>query len=91
MVYLTVHGYSDVVLLQYNYVHCKQILKSFFHYYFGHIIVFHPFQYGVWSQPDSINQTEEALILGTDIITYYEELFKIPFPLVKQGQSFIHV
>lgn len=41
-------------------------------------------QFGVWSQPDSILQTTEALNVGTKVLSFYEDYFNISFPLPKQ-------
>ncbi|XP_069102047.1 aminopeptidase N-like [Argopecten irradians] len=40
--------------------------------------------YGAWAKPESVPYTQEALRLGINIITFYEELFDIKFPLAKQ-------
>lgn len=38
----------------------------------------------VWARPDSIKQTDWALYCGALIIEYYEDFFRIPYPLPKQ-------
>ncbi|XP_062585470.1 uncharacterized protein LOC134247152 isoform X2 [Saccostrea cucullata] len=40
--------------------------------------------YNAWAQPLAINQTEEALYVGTNVIQEYEKFFNIEFPLPKQ-------
>ncbi|XP_052090870.1 uncharacterized protein LOC127727793 [Mytilus californianus] len=41
-------------------------------------------KYGVWSRPESVEQTKFALDVGTKVLTFYEQFFNISFPLPKQ-------
>jgi aminopeptidase N len=38
----------------------------------------------VWTPPDKILQADVALQAGKTILTYFEDLYKLPFPLPKQ-------
>ena len=46
-------------------------------------------QFRTWSRPESVNSTDYALEIGSNITTYFEEYFGIAFPLEKQGKSII--
>jgi aminopeptidase N len=46
------------------------------------VVVF--FQYEVWSRPEYIDQVNFALDYGVEVIDFYEDYFKVPFPLPKQ-------
>ena len=41
----------------------------------------------VWTSPQQVDQTEYALGVGKDIITYYEEYYDLGYPLPKQGKE----
>lgn len=41
-------------------------------------------KYGIWSTPESVNQTSFALDVGIKVLTFYEDYFNISFPLPKQ-------
>lgn len=43
-------------------------------------------QLRVWARPDAIEETEYALSISGAILTFFEEYFKIPFPLSKLDQ-----
>ncbi|XP_011665938.2 aminopeptidase N isoform X2 [Strongylocentrotus purpuratus] len=41
-------------------------------------------RFRAWSRPEAVNNTRYALETGSEIITYFEDYFGIPFPLEKQ-------
>ena len=41
----------------------------------------------VWTSHQKVDQTEYALGVGKDIITYYEEYYDLGYPLPKQGKE----
>ena len=41
-------------------------------------------QFRIWSRSEALEQTEYAADIGPKILQYYEDYFKVPFPLPKQ-------
>lgn len=40
--------------------------------------------YRVWTRPESIRQAQYALDVGVKVLTFFEDYYKIPYPLPKQ-------
>ena len=41
-------------------------------------------RFRIWSEPSSLDQTEYARDIGPKILKFFEDYFRVPFPLPKQ-------
>lgn len=46
------------------------------------------FQVSIYAVPDKIHQADYALDTAVTLLEFYEDYFRIPYPLPKQGKDF---